>query len=95
MNSDVRLLEVFFRTVDRSLNQAIHKGLVQMRQGLRRSLETVKADVEKVRQSCWAQGFDLDFVEEILRPCQHSEYDISCSVEDRDAKEKSESLQFI
>ena len=67
--SNKRVLEVIQRKVDRSLKPALDE-ILKTKLGVERGLGLLEADLERARRSCWMQGFDLDFIEEIFPSCK-------------------------
>lgn len=64
-----RVLEVIQRKVDRSLKPALDE-ILKTKLSVERGLGLLEADLERARRSCWMQGFDLDFIEEIFPSCK-------------------------
>jgi hypothetical protein len=63
--SNERLLEVFLRKIERSSKFAVQE-ITKAKNSIERGLVVLKADLERARQACWLEGFDLDFVGDFI-----------------------------
>jgi hypothetical protein len=68
-DSNKQALEVFFRSVDLSANQKVHKDLLEAESEVKQGLMASLLDLEQARKACWAQGFDLDTIDELMGSC--------------------------
>jgi hypothetical protein len=94
-DSNKQALEVFFCSANLSANQKVHQKLLEAESEVKHGLMALLLDLEQARKACWAQGFDLDTIDELMGSCGlfgGSKKDVLKSKEDN---EKCENLTEI